>query len=210
MILKSSCLLLGGGRGSRIGGNKLFLSLGGMPLIYALLDRLSHIFDEIVICAGHGEKGAFYESFGAIDFITVIEDRAEGRGPIEGLYCGLSAMRSEWGFLFACDMPSPNEEVIRRMWTMTEGIESDVSAARVDGHVDAVHAFYKITCLPHIQRAILKADGVMPFNLKIKAFYDEVKVNIIEERLLAVVPGYRSSFKGFNTQNELAESFYKN
>lgn len=192
-----------------MGGNKLFLSLDGVPLFQIVAEKLARIFDEIIVCLAESEFDFFTKIFAPLLEnlpLKICRDRHEGLGPIEGLACGLAAMSNEWGFLFACDMPTPNIEVIKRIWSAKDN-RTDVIAPRLDGHVNAIHAFYKKSCYGHIENHIKNAkltkNAQPPFNLRIKVFFDDVKVKIIEERSLEFIPGYRSSFEGFNTEEEL-------
>lgn len=191
--LPVSCLILGGGRGVRMGGNKLFLALNGVPVIETLVEKFSHIFDEILICVAKGEKN-FCKQTLRLGSISFCEDKHEGLGPLDGLISGLGAMKNEWGFLWGCDMSEPNEEVIRQMAANLDG-ERDVVCARVDGHLSAICAFYRKNCLPHAQKKLATGE------LKIKSFYREVNVKIIEGESLP--PGFKNSFRGVNTREEL-------
>lgn len=203
--LPASALLLAGGKGTRMGGNKLFLALDGAPLLESLAARLALIFSEIVLCVGHGEGerartllSPYLGGLGAV----IAEDRTPGRGPLEGLRQGLTAMRCDWGFLLGCDMPTPQEAVIRRMWAAIE--RADAVAARIDGFPMSLHAFYRRSCLPHIDRVMTDGPRTRRGGAKITSFFANVRLNVIEESALATLPGYRRSFAGFNTRKELA------
>jgi molybdopterin-guanine dinucleotide biosynthesis protein A len=162
--------------------------------------------------------------------VSIIEDRHPGRGPIEGLYTGLNAMSSEWGFLIGCDMPSPQEKVIHYMWNRTIELSEEykVSAACIDDYIMPLHAFYHKDCSYNINslieyvesecNAMEGDDGLQSpsegkgFNsrLKLKSFYCSTKVNIISESELATIPGWRKSFTGFNTLEELKSALIHN
>ena len=204
--LPISALLLAGGRGTRMGGNKLFLAQDGAPLLAGLIARLAPIFQEIVFCVGHGESErakTFLSPY--IDGAGVVfaEDRAPGRGPLEGLRQGLEAMRTDWGFLLGCDMPTPQEAVIRQMWAATPS-DVDATVARLDGYPMSLHAFYRKSCLHHIDRVMIDGPRTGRGGAKITSFYADIRLNVIEEPTLATLPGYKKSFAGYNTQEELA------
>lgn len=204
--LPASALVLAGGRGTRMGGNKLFLAQDGAPLLENLIARLAQVFCEIVLCVGHGESGrasAFLSSFAGERGIALAEDRAPDRGPIEGLRQGLAAMRTDWGFLIGCDMPTPQEAVIRQMWATTP-TDADATVARLDDYPMSLHAFYRKSCLPHIDRVMIDGPRTKRGGAKLTAFYADIRLNVVEEPTLAALPGYRKSFAGFNTQQELA------
>jgi molybdopterin-guanine dinucleotide biosynthesis protein A len=223
--LPVSAIILAGGKGERIGGNKLFLSVGGIYLVESLIVRMSFIFDEVLLCVGKGESDTVLNTFSHLTrfySVGLVEDRSSERGPIEGLYTGLNAMSNEWGFLIGCDMPSPQEMVIRHMWSRTVSLceEYKVTAARYEGHIMPRHAFYHEDCSYYISSLIEQVEsdceatenekelqdlGIRSFNrkLNLKSFYCQTKVNLIEENDLAEIPGWRRSFAGYNTENEL-------
>lgn len=203
--LPASALLLAGGKGERMGGNKFFLTIDGEPLLGGLIARLALVFPEIVLCAGHGEierAKSFLSPYERDVRLTFTEDRAPRRGPIEGLRQGLAAMRAQWGFLIGCDMPSPQEAVIRLMWAATR--DSDAVAARLDGYPMSLHAFYRKSCLPRIDRVIADGPHTIRGGPKITSFFADVRLRVIEELSLAALPVYRRSFAGYNTREELA------
>ena len=221
--LPVSAVILAGGRGERIGGNKLFLSWDGIFLVEPLIKKMSLIFDETLLCVGHGESGAVLDTFHALFqlySVNLVEDRSSGRGPIEGLYMGLDAMSGEWGFLTGCDMPNPQEAVIRYMWDRTAKDEGyKVFAARFDGYIMPFHAFYHKDCSCHINSLIERVEsesggvsqaesrGAFRRELRVKSFYSRTKVNVIEEDELSAIPGWRRSFSGYNTDEEFKSLF---
>ncbi|MDL2298046.1 molybdenum cofactor guanylyltransferase [Synergistaceae bacterium OttesenSCG-928-D05] len=203
-----SLLLLGGGEGSRMGGNKLFLSQDGAPLLAQLIGRLAPLFADIFLAVAAGEKEKILTAMPGLNTeyrVTLCEDRMPGRGPLEGLRNALAAMNTEWGFLYACDMPAPQEAVIRHQWSAVPH-DSDVSCMRIDNHILALHAFYRKTCLPHIERALDAAEGQKRRGARIVSFYDQVRVQVLEEREISHLPGYKKSFENYNTPEELRMS----
>ncbi len=206
--LPAGALLLAGGRGTRMGGNKLFLSVEDVPLLERLLERMAPIFNEVVLCVGWDEEPATRTLFGGLlerYAVTVASDRVCGRGPIEGLRQGLAAMACEWGFLLGCDMPFLQEAVVRMLWKHTPAA-AQVSAFRLDGYLMPLHAFYRRDCVSAIDGAIARAErrrSPLRGDLKLKAFYSDVTVHEVPEQTLAILPGYRKSFSGVNTPEEL-------
>lgn len=196
-----SLLLLAGGLGSRMWGkNKLYLELGGAPLLGQILTRLSPLFDETLLLAAKGGAREARERLGPLLDrwnVRITEDRAEGRGPLEGLCRGLAAMNGEWGLLLGCDMPFADETVLRGMAALrTE--ETDVVTAEIGGWLEPLHAFYSRRCLPRAEAALAQGG-------RIKAFYRESRLTILnEEALSRLSPGYKKSFTNLNTPGDLS------
>ena len=68
------------------GKNKLYLELGGAPLLGQILTRLSPLFDETLLLAAKGGAREARERLGPLLDrwnVRITEDRAEGRGPLD-------------------------------------------------------------------------------------------------------------------------------
>ena len=207
--IDATLLILGGGRGERMGGNKFFLSVDGEPVVRRLLDAVGSLFRGAVLCVGCGERAdaeRVLRALGAGE-ARVTEDRVPGAGPLEGLRQGLDAMDTEWGFLLGVDMLRASEAVIRQMWACTSD-DADVAAYVRNGRPMALHAFYRKTCLPHIDAALAGKKGEKKTargGPKIISFYKNVRVREISDADLAHLPGWHRSFDNFNSPDELKE-----
>lgn len=90
--------ILAGGRGRRLGGvPKGLIELQGQALIERLV-ALGQGFAEVILLTNDPSP---YARFG----LSTIADPIPDRGAPGGLYAALSAARSEWTLLVACDMP---------------------------------------------------------------------------------------------------------
>jgi len=200
--INASLLLLAGGQGSRMGGkNKLYLEIGGVLLLERILTRISFLFHEIVLLVGPGEVRAAEKYLaGLINKwgIILIEDRHYGHGPLEGLYRGLTCMKEEWGFLLGCDMPVPQEKVIRAMYNFCS-CYTDAVAAEIGGYIEPLHAFYRRSCKMPVDAALAREDR------KIKQFYDDIRLTIVKEDILREYKNYSDSFFNLNTPHDLAK-----
>ncbi len=205
--LPATALVLAGGRGCRMGENKLYTKVDGAFLLSRLLAKLAVCFSATLLCVGAGEAeqaaallSPIPERFGA----SFAEDRAPGRGPLEGLRQGLAAMRTEWGFLLGVDMPALREDVVRAMWSsIPPGTE--VAAPRIDGRLTALHAFYGKTCLPLVDAAQENAPKTARGGARIMSFYETARLHIVEEEIFSGLPDYRKSFENYNTKKELGD-----
>ena len=198
-ILPASAVILGGGRGRRMGGNKLFLAAGGALLVERVLSRVAPWFSGVLLAVGPDDREPLEKLLAPFRGrwpLRVVVDATPGRGPLEGLAAALEALDSDWAFALGCDMPLVQEAVVRALWN-ARGPESQVACARLDGFVEPLHAFYSVSCLPAIRRALARGER------KIKSFYDEVNVTVVEEESFRCLPGYRRSFSGVNTPEDL-------
>ena len=199
-VLPVTAVFLGGGRGCRIGGNKLYLPDGERgSLILRILDRIAPWFEAILIAVGPEDRRPLERILAEWNSsipVRVVVDREPGRGPLEGVAAALEEVSSEWTFVLGCDMPCVREEVIRALWEARE-LRSDVVCAELAGFLEPLHAFYRRTCLVPIRAALEAGD------LRMKGFYPRVAVTVVDEETLALLPAYGRSFWIVNTPEDL-------
>jgi molybdopterin-guanine dinucleotide biosynthesis protein A len=197
--LPVSLLLLGGGQGNRMGGNKLFLEVPEGPLLPRLLDRVAPLFGESLLSVAPEDRERIRRVFGPLTEegrLRLVWDRERGRGPLEGLARGLAAARFDWVFLLGCDMPFVREAVVRALWAAGRG-GADAIVARLGEYLEPLHAFYRGSCRDPVEAALLRGDR------RLKSFYGDVDVSVVDERVLRVLPGYRTSFANLNAPEDL-------
>ena len=202
--IDASLLIRAGGQGNRMGGeNKLYMKIGGSGLAEQIITKLSPIFKEIIVIVARGEKEqalSLLKSLSVKD-IRIEEDSVPGLGPLEGLRSGLASMEGEWGFFIGCDMPSIDKATVRLMHSQIID-ESDALCAEKGGYIEPLHAFYRKTCLRHVQSAIKLG------HRKTKSFYPYINLTVIKENELVLLGGRTSSFLNLNTPDDL-EKFQK-
>ena len=99
-----SLLLVAGGRSSRMGRDKRWISLGGETFLARLAEKAAHIpFAARILCVERETPALrlLAEACG----MRVCPDERQGAGPMEGIRRGLSAMETEYALALSCDMP---------------------------------------------------------------------------------------------------------
>lgn len=103
-----SAIIMAGGASSRMGKNKALLTVDGKPMIRHLYDTLIQFCDEIIISASKtGEP--------MISGAHTVVDIKPGHGPLMGIYSSLYASSSRVNFIVACDIPTINLSLVRRL-----------------------------------------------------------------------------------------------
>ena len=159
-------IILAGGKSRRIATDKAFLTVGNRPIIADTIDTLNVLFHDILIITNNPE------AYSAID-AEKVRDTIPDKGPLGGLYTGLTVSRTQYSFVVACDMPFLNQDLILYMLDHRQGFDVIVPHS-VDG-LEPLHAIYSKHCLEPILKHIEKGD------LKIQSFFDEVKVKHIRQ-----------------------------
>jgi molybdopterin-guanine dinucleotide biosynthesis protein A len=186
--ISASAAVMAGGKSRRMGRDKAWLEVGGVPLVRRAIAALEPLADEVFVVA-NDER---YRSLG----VRVAADRYPGGGALGGIATAVAEAAHDVVLVAACDMPFLDSAVWR---ILLEGAaEADVVVPRVRGELETLHAVYSKACLPGMERAL--AEG----RLRVISFFGEVRVReIAESELRAVDPELRS-FTNLNTPDELA------
>lgn len=114
-----SCLIIAGGKSSRMGYDKRKITLSGETLLEGLLRRASaQGFHAVWLSIDRASAGLseLARKYGA----RIVFDRAPGRGPMEGLALGLSEMKTDWALVLSTDMPFYTFSLISPLITALE------------------------------------------------------------------------------------------
>jgi molybdopterin-guanine dinucleotide biosynthesis protein A len=184
-------IVLSGGESRRMGANKAFLKLFGVPLIEHVLRALRGICDKLVIVTNSPAQYADYNA-------AVITDVFDLRGPLTGIYSGLLHSTDEYNFVAACDMPFLNPGLISFMTGLTG--EQDIVAPSVGGLVEPLHAIYCRRLLPVIAKRIHEDAR------RIQGLFSETRVRYVTEDEIDLYDPQRRSFMNLNTPQEYKEA----
>ena len=171
-------IILCGGQSSRMSTDKAALPFGDETMLQRVVRRVSEVARRIVVVATPGQ--ALPE---LPDTVTVAHDRREGRGPLEGLAVGLSAIQSQAEIVYAtgCDVPLLVPAFVERMFDLLG--EHDVVVPKDGQYHHPLAAVYRTRVLEHVER-LLSADRMRPVFL-----FDQVStLEVPVEELRAVDP----------------------
>ncbi len=82
--------------------------------------------------------------------MTGVRDNYPGVGPLGGIEAALKASRSQYLFVFGCDMPWLSEELIKAQARDFLNAPPEILAARIQGLFEPLHSIYS----RHIQPAL--------------------------------------------------------
>lgn len=181
-------IILSGGQSIRMGENKAFIKIEGVPIIRRIHGLFEKIFNEIIIVANQKEE---FATFGA----KICSDLFPNRGVLGGLYTGLFFSSFEYSFCVACDMPFLKESVIRYLIERMD--DYDVIVPKTNEGLEPLHAIYSKNCLDPIRKVIEEG------KYKTVDFYPMVKTKIVEEYELISLDSTMESFINVNTPEEL-------
>ena len=133
-------VVLCGGKSSRMGTQKAFLTIDGETFLSRTLSQLQD-FDEILISANDtgGDLPAGY---------PVAADRYPACGPMGGLHAALSLCRSDALLAVACDMPRLSPALPRLLLSHFDSGADAVIPVTADGRYHPLCAIYRKTLIP--------------------------------------------------------------
>ncbi|HSB05290.1 MAG TPA: molybdenum cofactor guanylyltransferase [Thermodesulfobacteriota bacterium] len=181
-------LILSGGKSRRMGEDKAFIEIEGIPIIQKTCNLFQELFREVIIVTNHRE---LYLHLGA----TVHTDLISNRGALGGLYTGLIYSSFPYSFTVACDMPFLKGSVIRYLSHQVEGY--DVVVPKTEDGLQPLHAIYSKSCIAPIQKTLEEK------KTRIFDFYPSVRVKMIEPKEILSVDPEMESFINLNTPEEL-------
>lgn len=185
-----TAIILAGGKASRMDGvDKAFLKIGKDTLINRQLRLLRRFFKKIIIVTNSPEK------YKKIRGAKVISDFLLQRGPLGGIFSGLSVSDDHYNFVVACDMPFINTELIKYMYRQSKGYK--VVVPYVDNRYEPLFAIYSKDCLSPIEK--LLNDGVF----KISKFFSKIKVEKVGASEILKFGQPEELFANINTLQDL-------
>jgi len=181
-------IILSGGKSARMGRDKAFIEIDGIPIIQRIYNILEKLFNEIIIVTNQKES---YESFKA----KIVSDLIVNHGALGGLYTGLFFASNSYSFCVACDMPFLKESMIQYLIKQADGFDAIVP--RTDDGLQPLHAIYSKSCIPPIKKLIDMG------KYKILDFYPLVRIKIIEEPEFINLDRTKESFININTPEDI-------
>ena len=143
MFNDKSAVILAGGKGTRMKGEKAFLSVSGEKLIEKVARNLEPYFGEIIISARSKEM---------FDFLhyDVVVDVKPGCGPLMGILSALRFSANPVNFVIACDIPEIDIGFLEEMASFTA--DYDIAVPTSGEHrFEPLFAFYNKSVIPVIE-----------------------------------------------------------
>jgi molybdopterin-guanine dinucleotide biosynthesis protein A len=183
-------IVLAGGKSSRMGRPKGLIPFGGVPMLERVTERLSPVFDPIVVVGGEHRPPDTW----------LVPDPEPGAGPLAAILTGLREALPEGRGLavaVACDMPFVDPDVLRALVRYYGGYDA-VVPRWADGHLEPLHAVYRESCMASARAALDRGER------RADALLADVRVRYLDERDWQ--PGWARSWRNVNTPEDLAQA----
>jgi len=191
-------VILAGGAGRRIGGDKATMEFLGRTMIEWVVDRVRYVaLDVVVVVRDEPQRRRIQRR---VPDARVVCDQVSGYGPVAGLAAGMEAARGDWSLAAGCDLPFISPEVFDTLFRLAEGHDA-VVPLREDGVLETLHAVYRSGPMAEACRRAVE-DG----ERRIVAPLETLRVNRVPVDRLRSADPHLLSFFNVNTKEDLREA----
>ncbi len=189
--LEMIAAILAGGQSRRMGQDKTFLEVDGVPMIERVIKAIKPSAPEIVIIANDPEERLMNLGF------PVYEDSIRGMGPLSGLYTAFEMTQAESLLLAACDMPWIKPEIIELLVSYPNW-KTDALIPVAGGREQGLLAVYRRRAVEKVRDRIIKMD------MQFDEFRQTLDKTLIDEKELRRLDSDLSSFRNVNRPDDLS------
>ncbi len=184
-----SAALLLGGLSSRMGSDKAYLTLAGMPFARRIAELLDRLYDEVLLVGGTPPPDAPGRP------VPDMEDVADSPCALRGLVTALAESRAERVQVVATDLPLVTPDLLLALMAWPE---SQVVLPRDQQGVHPLCAVYQRESVLTVAQARLAAG-----NYKLQGLLAELDVSYLEDGDLAAVDPDGAALLNVNTPADL-------
>lgn len=185
--MKTTAVILAGGKSARLGQDKALLEFEGKSLIQRVFDTLKPIFKKIYIITNNKDRFLFLDS-------PVVSDIYPNNGPMGGIYTGLFYSKSPV-FAVACDMPFLDPAIVQFLDKRLQNC--DAAVFRSPEGVHPLHACYSQSVLSTMKDCLIHGD------VKMVNFLDKVKTLEINVDKIRSLDPHGRFLSNINTYDDL-------
>ncbi|WZL72729.1 molybdenum cofactor guanylyltransferase [Clostridiaceae bacterium 35-E11] len=170
MNTSNTAIILAGGKSLRMGFDKKLICLDNRPLIEILIDKLTAIFENIIIVSNDAALG---QKLG----VKIVEDEIKDIGPLGGIHAGLKNSNSHYNYFIACDMPYVNEKYIHFIKNKSSKTNAYALITRYKDHIEPFNSFYSKKLTREIENHIKNGErSIYSLLRKLEVLYIEEKI----------------------------------
>jgi molybdopterin-guanine dinucleotide biosynthesis protein A len=187
-----TAFILAGGKSTRMGTDKAFVTLDGRTLLARSLEVARSVTADVRI-VGDPVKFA--------PFAPVVEDIFRDCGPLGGIHAALRASQAELNLILAVDVPFASRTFLQYLISCARNLPSaTVTVARTSAGWQPLCAVYRRDFADAAETALREG------RYKIDTLFDEASVQMISEDELQEAGFALRVFRNLNTPEELAEA----
>lgn len=187
--LDITCAILAGGKASRFNGNnKALIKVGRDTNLDKFIELADSLFSEIILVSNNPELYQEYQN------IRIVSDIFTDIGPLAGIHSAIYHSENPNIFLFACDMPFINKDIVIAEINAFKDHNCDIIVPRIIDFFEPLHSIYRKELLDKLEDHIKTTTNrsIRSFFSKVNAYYWDLEDN--EEN--------RKAFSNINTHHD--------
>jgi phospholipid/cholesterol/gamma-HCH transport system ATP-binding protein len=194
-LVAVTAFILAGGKSTRMGAEKAFVTLNGRSLLERMLDVVKTVTPDVRII---GDAQKFSQ------FAPTVEDIFRDCGPLGGIHAALRASPSELNLILAVDLPLVSTALLQYLITRAQ------SAPGASATVPHAAGGWQPLCAVYRREFADAAESVLRSGrYKIDELFDVVKTQRVEEEDLASAGFSPEIFRNLNTKEEVEDATEK-
>lgn len=189
MRMSVAAVVLCGGESRRMGRSKAALRFGPETLLGRVVRLASTVARPVVVVAAAGQ-----ELPATPDSVIVVRDAMGGRGPLQGLADGFSALGADVELAYATAVDSP---LLEPAWVelLADRIgDHDLALPSADGRLHPLAALYRVAPALAAARGLLDQD-----RLRLGTLAERLRTRIVAADALRAVDPMLGTLRNLNT-----------
>jgi molybdopterin-guanine dinucleotide biosynthesis protein A len=184
-------IVLCGGQSKRMGRPKAWLPFGDEVMLQRVVRILCEVVQPLVVVAAPEQEVPPLPAA-----VAVVRDEERGRGPLQGLAAGLTALegRAEAAYLSSCDVPFLQPALVRRLIDLLG--DHAICVPHVEDYYHPLAAVYRLDVRDTVHR-LLREDRLRPAFL-----FAELPTRIVQPDEIGDVDPMFQSFRNLNTPED--------
>jgi molybdenum cofactor guanylyltransferase len=184
-----TAFVLAGGKSSRMGSDKAFLSFGDETLLLRALKAAGSVTRDVRIVGDAGKFAVFAQT---------VEDVYRERGPLGGIHAALSSSETELNLMLAVDLPFVESRFLKYLLLRAQESGAWVTVPCTDSGLQPLCAVYRRGFVETAERSLIEGKN------KIDSLFRRVETYVIEADELMRAGFSAEMFRNVNTPEELA------
>lgn len=189
-------VVLCGGQSRRMGRSKAWLPFGPETMLERVVRRVGSVVGRVVVVAAPDQKLPPLP-----EYAQIVTDSVLGRGPLQGITTGLSALAGDvdWAFATATDVPFLEPLWITRLFELSAHF--DMIMPEIGGYQHPLAALYRVEPVLAAAQTLLATDRLRPVFLQ-----ELVPTRIIDSSEMMTVDPELRTLRNLNSPEDYLTS----
>lgn len=157
--VKSSAIILSGGKSKRFKRDKGLVPVFQKPLIHYVIETVKPLVDEVFIVTSSQDKVEEYPRY--FPSLRIVADEYDSRGVMSGALTGFKNAKGEHSLLLPCDTPLLSRRVLSLLLDLAPGNDA-VVPRWPNGYLEPLQAVYRTQEAYNAARESIAADEFSP------------------------------------------------